>query len=372
MTSSMSIRNAPMSLLGAAVVVTCVSVYAIYRKSNVPRKGKGDSSRGTAGTTATATAAAGGGGGGEEDDDKTTPIDNTKTRKAQNEQSSLGSTEIGDKPRIITIDTSGKSSQDDPVAESVLLQLFNEAAEESKQLEDLSDTEKLLLYGLYKQATSGDNLNRTPSIFDTVARAKHTAWKKATGMSKAEAMIHYTELVKRLSRGESIDDDDLDDNDDNDAELLGPSSGMGLKPSTMATTNAELEQEAVVPDNDGSLESRLRLAAAARDGKSIDYLLSKGAVVDGADDTGQTALHFCADAGYIDGLQMLLSSTANVNAVDMDGVSVLQTAVVADRVEAVKLLLERGADPDLADSDGETARSSAMEAGSDDMKALFA
>jgi acyl-CoA dehydrogenase len=55
--------------------------------------------------------------------------------------------------------------------------------------------QKLDLYGLYKQATTGDINEPAPSSTDFVARAKYQAWEKRKGMSKQEAMQAYVNIL---------------------------------------------------------------------------------------------------------------------------------------------------------------------------------
>jgi diazepam-binding inhibitor (GABA receptor modulator, acyl-CoA-binding protein) len=62
-----------------------------------------------------------------------------------------------------------------------------------------SQSELLSLYGLYKQASLGDNNEEQPGGFDFVAAAKHNAWKSHYGKSKNEAEEEYVSLVNQLS-----------------------------------------------------------------------------------------------------------------------------------------------------------------------------
>mmetsp|Transcript_9133 Transcript_9133/g.10438 ORF Transcript_9133/g.10438 Transcript_9133/m.10438 type:complete len:89 (+) Transcript_9133:81-347(+) len=50
---------------------------------------------------------------------------------------------------------------------------------------------KLTVYGLYKQATVGDNSEKAPWAVKVVAKAKWDAWMKQKGKSKNEAMAEY-------------------------------------------------------------------------------------------------------------------------------------------------------------------------------------
>jgi len=62
-----------------------------------------------------------------------------------------------------------------------------------------SNEELLRLYGLYKQATVGDNEEKRPGGFDFKAAAKYNAWLILKGKSKEEASTGYIELVTELS-----------------------------------------------------------------------------------------------------------------------------------------------------------------------------
>ncbi len=62
-----------------------------------------------------------------------------------------------------------------------------------------SNEELLQLYGLYKQATEGDNETERPGGFDFKAAAKYNAWMNAKGKSKEEATDQYIQLVDKLS-----------------------------------------------------------------------------------------------------------------------------------------------------------------------------
>jgi len=56
----------------------------------------------------------------------------------------------------------------------------------------LTNDEKLVLYGLFKQATEGDCQRGGPvSFLDPVGAAKHEAWMQLRGMTRANARAAY-------------------------------------------------------------------------------------------------------------------------------------------------------------------------------------
>ncbi|KAK1261696.1 hypothetical protein QJS04_geneDACA008930 [Acorus gramineus] len=76
---------------------------------------------------------------------------------------------------------------------------FEEYAEKAKTLpESTTNEDKLILYGLYKQATVGPVNTNRPGIFNMRDRAKWDAWKAVEGKSQEEAMNDYITKVKQL------------------------------------------------------------------------------------------------------------------------------------------------------------------------------
>ncbi|BFZ58083.1 acyl-CoA-binding protein (ACBP)/diazepam binding inhibitor (DBI)/endozepine (EP) [Savitreella phatthalungensis] len=76
---------------------------------------------------------------------------------------------------------------------------FDKAAEEVKNLKTKpSDDELLRLYGLFKQATVGDNETPKPGMFNLKDKYKWDAWNKLKGKSQEDAQREYIELVESL------------------------------------------------------------------------------------------------------------------------------------------------------------------------------
>ncbi|CAD5214895.1 unnamed protein product [Bursaphelenchus xylophilus] len=67
---------------------------------------------------------------------------------------------------------------------------------------DVGNDVKLKVYGLFKQATTGDASGDRPSAINFVARAKYDAWNEYKGLSKEEARGKYVALVNELASAE--------------------------------------------------------------------------------------------------------------------------------------------------------------------------
>lgn len=77
---------------------------------------------------------------------------------------------------------------------------FEAAVANSRKLPERPDNATLLkIYGLYKQATAGDNTEKKPGFSDMVGRAKWDAWNGFKGTSSDDAKRQYIELIQSLS-----------------------------------------------------------------------------------------------------------------------------------------------------------------------------
>ncbi|GAA5953896.1 hypothetical protein JCM8115_004190 [Rhodotorula mucilaginosa] len=56
-----------------------------------------------------------------------------------------------------------------------------------------SQDDKLLFYGLFKQATVGDNTSPKPGMMDFTGKYKWAAWNEQKGVSAEEAKSKYVE-----------------------------------------------------------------------------------------------------------------------------------------------------------------------------------
>lgn len=76
---------------------------------------------------------------------------------------------------------------------------FEAAVANSKKLSQRPDNGTLLkIYGLYKQATVGDNGEKKPGFSDMIGRAKWDAWNGFKGTSSDDAKQQYIDLIQSL------------------------------------------------------------------------------------------------------------------------------------------------------------------------------
>ena len=82
--------------------------------------------------------------------------------------------------------------------ESKLESKFNKSVELIKTCnKELSNDEKLSLYGLYKQCTIGDvNITCPNMLFDYTGYKKWNSWKDNEGKTKNDAMNEYIQTVE--------------------------------------------------------------------------------------------------------------------------------------------------------------------------------
>lgn len=79
---------------------------------------------------------------------------------------------------------------------------FQAAVDRVQKLPKRPGNDALLeLYGLFKQATSGDVSGKRPGMLDVKGRAKFDAWASRKGMSADDARAAYVKVVERLERG---------------------------------------------------------------------------------------------------------------------------------------------------------------------------
>lgn len=80
--------------------------------------------------------------------------------------------------------------------------LFIKATEDVFTLNSVSDKNKLILYGLYKQSNEGNNKTPPPSIINFKAHSKWQSWKHQAGKGKQRSKKEYIKLVNKLLEDE--------------------------------------------------------------------------------------------------------------------------------------------------------------------------
>ncbi|KAF9213123.1 Acyl-CoA-binding domain-containing protein 1 [Podila verticillata] len=75
---------------------------------------------------------------------------------------------------------------------------FEAAAVKVKTLTSASNDDLLKLYGLFKQATVGNNTTARPGMFDPKGKAKWDAWEAKKDVTAEDAEKQYIALVESL------------------------------------------------------------------------------------------------------------------------------------------------------------------------------
>ena len=220
---------------------------------------------------------------------------------------------------------------------------FLQSASMASALSGLRVSDRLRLYALYKQSTSGDAPPTPPnSVFDPAARHKWDAWSKLAHMSHADAMREYIRLATVLSSGQgSMSADELDD-----AELDALELTMGGMAGPVMSSLAGAESDSVVDD------IPLHAAAKLGDVRQCEVLVEDGADVNALDEDRQSALHWACDGGHFEVARYLMEQGALMDAQGVDGSTPLHMAYACEHENIVKLLLACGANATIRDDDG--------------------
>lgn len=81
---------------------------------------------------------------------------------------------------------------------------FENASTEVTQLSEAPDNlEKLKLYALFKQGSTGDVKGDRPGMLDFVGRAKYDAWAEHKGKTQDQAKEEYIAFVEELKAADA-------------------------------------------------------------------------------------------------------------------------------------------------------------------------
>lgn len=215
-----------------------------------------------------------------------------------------------------------------------------------------SDTDKLALYGLYKQATVGPckDVARPRGLFDFVGKAKWDAWHALGDMPCADAMRAYIAradtLVPRPPRGSAAEPAPVQQKQQHwvvfSQNVIGEEAGAAGDDNDGREDEGGAELWDAVAAGD---EARVLGALAAWHGTDPDgpRRADGATVLMTACDRGQGALVAALLARGVGG---------RVGACDRDGSTALHVAYAVSEPDIVACLLAHGADPTARDHDG--------------------
>jgi len=199
-----------------------------------------------------------------------------------------------------------------------------------------NQSQQLLFYGYFKQATIGKCNTSKPSFFAMTASAKWNAWNGLGDMSAKRAKEEYVELLTTLVPSWY----------DGKVEM---SSDAKQQQGMVVFSMPEID------DDSSSEDEKEDLCTVARDddiSRLKELLQQNKFEVNSVDEEGMTALHWACDRGNKEVAEILIKHGADVNAQDANAQTALHFACVAEDIELVKLLIKSGADKNAEDCDG--------------------
>ena len=163
-------------------------------------------------------------------------IENEEQESASSSSSSSSSDSESDSEAVEESNTKTSSLKKNASGELSHISLaFNQACSHfmSHLQHTSSDEEKLVMYGLFKQSTTGTNNTPKPSMMSgMVKRAKWNSWNKYKGLSKVEAKKQYVHQIQLLDPSWTPSEISLDQNESNVEEV--PSSPTPMLDNDLA------------------------------------------------------------------------------------------------------------------------------------------
>lgn len=215
----------------------------------------------------------------------------------------------------------------------------------------LANSEKLALYGCYKQALSGDCPAQRP--WGMEASMKWAAWQEHRGASRAEAMRRYVAALDRAAPSWRAGPEAP--RGPGPREGTGPSTGPAVSLLGCIGDPSQAGEDATPV---GQLCERIAQGEA---GEARAILGRAPALAFQADRDGMTPLHWACDRGSAELVRALLEmlgqrsdAPACLNARDASGDTPLHFAVLTDNMEIARLLLGCRAALDAKNNEGES------------------
>ncbi|XP_003385934.1 PREDICTED: acyl-CoA-binding domain-containing protein 1-like [Amphimedon queenslandica] len=223
--------------------------------------------------------------------------------------------------------------------------LFQRAAERMRSNTNLqlSDEQRLELYGYYKQATEGPCTSRKPGFFDFTGKAKWEAWNKLGTLSSSKAKEQYVRLVDGIDPRwrDSDKDEEKSHSSGNRSNLAGPVvSRMAVKEGEEDKLT-ELQKKIIDWSTEGNVER-------------VKECIANGESTETKDENGMTPLHWACDRGYIDIVECLIQNGADVQAKDNDEQTPLHYATSCGHRDVALFLIKSGANVTAIDNTGQS------------------
>ncbi|EDO35810.1 predicted protein [Nematostella vectensis] len=211
---------------------------------------------------------------------------------------------------------------EDVISQECVQDLFAQATDYVRSLKNLRDEQKLLFYGLFKQATEGPCKTSRPGFWDIVGKAKWESWHQHGKMPQEKAMkIYVQELfsldpewdIKYATSDSTVSLYSLSRDDDGNKTAFDWCKEGNVKRMSSLISKKNINS----PDEQGM--SLLHWACDRGHDCVVDFLIKNNADVNITDSDGQTPIHYAATCEFTSIVQQLLDAHALTNIKDVDG-----------------------------------------------------
>ncbi|XP_032231690.2 acyl-CoA-binding domain-containing protein 6 isoform X2 [Nematostella vectensis] len=192
---------------------------------------------------------------------------------------------------------------EDVISQECVQDLFAQATDYVRSLKNLRDEQKLLFYGLFKQATEGPCKTSRPGFWDIVGKAKWESWHQHGKMPQEKAMKIYVQELFSLDPEWDIKYATSDSTPITQEHSSRSSQSMGLSVSTLRGDEDDVISDGNKTAFDWCKEGNV---------KRMSSLISKKNI-NSPDEQGMSLLHWACDRGHDHVVDFLIKNNADVN-----------------------------------------------------------
>lgn len=238
---------------------------------------------------------------------------------------------------------------------------FEAACNLSKECLSASNAEKLQLYGLFKQATEGDNNKTRPGSY--IDGLKWDSWSALKGKNAQSAMEDYVRCVMEIYERMNIPVEEIDFSSEEEGRPKENQPMLNLardQGETGGVRVSRIAEELSLDDGDklmGSVDPEtlyFYLLLREKKYEELKSLMKTKEININTqfDEKGMLPIHVCIEEEDLDGLEFVLLSHADINAKDKSGNTPLHSAILMDNTAVLQKILSFHPDPSIQDDSG--------------------